>query len=73
MGPSVRDFRQDLELLYAKGFRPVSISEVIDGRINLARGRKPVLLTFDDSSPGQFRIVVEDGKKHLTGTVQSDC
>ena len=64
-GRSVRDFRQDLELLYAKGFRPVSISEVIDGRINLARGRKPVLLTFDDSSPGQFRIVVEDGKKQL--------
>lgn len=59
------NFRRDLERLYQSGYRPISLADVIDGRIDLPAGRKPVLLTFDDSSPGQFRYVVKDGKREI--------
>jgi peptidoglycan/xylan/chitin deacetylase (PgdA/CDA1 family) len=48
-------FRADLELLHVRGYRPVSIGEVLDGAIDLPRGLSPVVITFDDGSPSQFR------------------
>jgi len=56
-GRSIANFRLDLETLYAEGFRPIGVSEFIDGRIEAPAGRKPVILTFDDSSPGQMRYI----------------
>ncbi len=50
-------FRQDLELLYERGYRPISVTELIEGRIDLPRGLSPVVFTFDDASPSQFRYV----------------
>ncbi|MBI2206084.1 MAG: polysaccharide deacetylase family protein [Candidatus Rokubacteria bacterium] len=55
------NFRRDLETLYARGYRLVNLSAVLDGRINLPAGTTPVVLTFDDSSPGQFRYLVQNG------------
>jgi len=55
-------FRQDLELLYARGYRPISVSELVDGAIDLPRGASPVVITFDDASPGQFRYIEQDGE-----------
>ncbi len=60
-------FRQDLELLYERGYRPVSMTELIDGRIDLPRGLSPVVFTFDDASPSQFRYVEKDD-----GTLEID-
>jgi len=64
-GRSVENFRKDLERLYQEGYRPISLGEYIDGKITLPRGTKPVVLTFDDSSPGQFRYLVRNGKKEI--------
>lgn len=64
-GRSIVNFRQDLERLYQAGYRPISMGDVIDGKIELEAGRKPVLLTFDDSSPGQFRFLVRNGKLEI--------
>jgi hypothetical protein len=50
-------FRRDLELLYERGYRPVSVAELVDGRIELPAGLSPVVFTFDDASPSQFRYV----------------
>lgn len=47
-------FRQDLEHLYKMGFRPVTISEYVGNRMNLAPGASPVVMTFDDGHPNQF-------------------
>lgn len=52
-----------LPTLYANNFRPVSPQEVRnDDYRALKPGSKPVVLTFDDSSEGQFRYVLRDDR-----------
>src|SRR5712664_4583758 len=55
------NFRRDLETLYARGYRLQSLNALLDGRITVPAGTTPVVLTFDDSSPGQFRYVERNG------------
>ena len=55
-------FRQDLELLHKRGYRPVNMSQVLDRKIDLPRGLSPVVFTFDDASPEQFSYIEKDGK-----------
>lgn len=55
------NFRRDLETLYARGYRLVNLNALLDGTFNLPAGTTPVVLTFDDSSPGQFRYVEKGG------------
>jgi Polysaccharide deacetylase len=64
-GRSVENFRADLMRLYQEGYRTISLGEYIDGRIAIPAGTRPVILTFDDSSPGQFRYLVRDGEKKI--------
>jgi len=59
------NFRRDLETLYAKGYRLVGLNTLIDGRMTLPAGTTPVVLTFDDSSPGQFRYIEASGKLEI--------
>jgi peptidoglycan/xylan/chitin deacetylase (PgdA/CDA1 family) len=59
------NFRRDLETLYARGYRLVALNDVLDGRIALPAGMTPVVLTFDDSSPGQFRYVERNGELQI--------
>ena len=55
-------FRADLELLHRRGYRPITLAELADRRIDLPAGLSPVVVTFDDASPGQFRYIErEDG------------
>lgn len=58
-------FRKDLELLYARGYRPISASEYVDGQIDLPRGLSPVVFTFDDASPGQFSYIERAGRLEI--------
>ena len=55
------NFRRDLETLYARGYRLQSLNALLDGRITVPAGTTPVVLTFDDSSPGQFRYIESNG------------
>ncbi len=55
-------FRKQLELLYERGYRPITVAELVDRRINLPPGMSPVVFTFDDASPSQFSFVERDGK-----------
>ena len=55
------NFRRDLEMLYARGYRLLALNDLLDGRIALPAGTTPVVLTFDDSSPGQFRYLEQNG------------
>ncbi len=59
---SVESFRADLELLYSRGYRPISVSDLVDKRIDIAAGLSPVVFTFDDASPSQFRFIEKDGE-----------
>ncbi len=54
-------FRADLELLYARGYRPVALSDVLDRTIDLPAGLSPVVITFDDAAPSQFSYLESDG------------
>ncbi len=62
---SAQDFRRDLEQLYQAGYRTLSVGDYIDGKVMLPAGTHPVVITFDDSSPGQFRYINQDGKKKI--------
>jgi hypothetical protein len=55
------NFRRDLETLYTRGYRLQSLNGLIEGRITVPAGTTPVVLTFDDSSAGQFRYVEKNG------------
>jgi hypothetical protein len=61
-GRSADHFRRDLELLYARGYRPISVAQLIDKQIDLAAGLSPVVFTFDDASPGQFSYIEKNGQ-----------
>lgn len=52
--------RKDLELLKEENFYPVNVRDLATGNIDIPAGKSPVVITFDDSSIGQYRIL-EDG------------
>lgn len=58
-------FKRQLQLLYDKGYRPVSMQEFVDRKINLPAGFSPVVFTFDDASPEQFSWIERNGKREI--------
>jgi peptidoglycan/xylan/chitin deacetylase (PgdA/CDA1 family) len=58
-------FRKDLERLYRMGFRPVTVSEYLADKMPLPPGASPVVITFDDSTPTQYRF--------KSGHLDPDC
>jgi hypothetical protein len=61
-------FRRDLQLLYDRGYRPVTVAELVDGSFTLEPGLSPVVFTFDDASPGQFRYIEKNGTLQVDPT-----
>jgi len=59
-------FRQDLDWLYKNGYQPFNLRDILAGFPGLKPGKKPVVLTFDDSSSGQFRYLPN-------GQLDPDC
>ncbi len=55
-------FRKDLEVLYARGYRPITVAQLIDKQFDIPAGMSPVVFTFDDASPGQFRYIERNGQ-----------
>jgi peptidoglycan/xylan/chitin deacetylase (PgdA/CDA1 family) len=51
-------FQDDLQWLYDNGFYVVSMKSVIENNISAPAGKKPVVLTFDDSPVNQFRFLI---------------
>lgn len=50
-------FTAQLQWLYDHNFFLISMESFISNRIAAPPGRHPVVLTFDDASPGQFRLI----------------
>jgi peptidoglycan/xylan/chitin deacetylase (PgdA/CDA1 family) len=59
------NFRRDLETLYAKGYRLINLGDLLDRKIKIPAGTTPIVLTFDDSSPGQFRYIEANGSVQI--------
>jgi peptidoglycan/xylan/chitin deacetylase (PgdA/CDA1 family) len=59
-GVSPARLRGDIDRLWAAGFYPTTVREMADGSMDIPAGKSPVILTFDDSCPTQYKIL-EDG------------
>ena len=54
------NFRADLERLWTEGYYPINLRDLAAGDLSMIpAGKRPVVLTFDDSSIGQFRILAD--------------
>lgn len=51
-----RQLRAELTRLAREGYVPITAVEFVDGRIDIPAGRHPVVLTFDDGTPGHFSL-----------------
>ncbi|MGK5448399.1 polysaccharide deacetylase family protein [Streptomyces radiopugnans] len=51
-----QEFRAELERLAREGYVPVTAREFTSGEMDIPAGTHPVVLTFDDSTPSQFRL-----------------
>ena len=49
------DFKNELVRMHKDGFVPVTFRDMIAGNIDIPAGKHPVVMTFDDSSPGHMR------------------
>ena len=57
------NFRADLEFLYEEGYRCVALDDFVNNHIDVEAGYTPVIITFDDADPSQFRYIEQDGKR----------
>lgn len=65
-GRSRDNFRKDLELLYERGYRPMTVAQMLAKDFSaIPPGKSPVIFTFDDASPGQFRYIERDGSLEI--------
>src|SRR6185503_9937233 len=59
-------FRADLELLYARGYRPITVAQLVAKDLSdVPAGLSPVVFTFDDASPEQFSYIEKDGQLEI--------
>lgn len=57
---SPENFRADLQRLYQGGYYPVNFIDLVKGLPDVPPGKKPVVLTFDDSDISQFRVLPDN-------------
>src|SRR5439155_12204808 len=51
-------FRADLEDVYKRGYRPITIAELLDKNFrDVPAGMSPVVFVFDDASAEQFSYI----------------
>src|SRR6478609_3493592 len=56
-------YRADLEEAYKLGYRPITISQMLDKNFSdVPAGMAPVVVVFDDASDSQFRYIEQNGK-----------
>ena len=61
MARSYAHFQHDLARLRKMGFRPVTLSDYVDGKFKIPGGTYAVVMTFDDFRESQIRLK-KDGK-----------
>ena len=60
---TAESFKADLEDVYKRGYRPITIAQMLDKNFSdVPDGMSPVVFVFDDASPEQFRYVEQNGQ-----------
>ena len=61
---NIDSFKADLEEVYKRGYRPITIAQMLDKNFSdVPDGMSPVVFVFDDASPEQFSYIQgPDGK-----------
>jgi len=61
---TVESFKADLEDVYKRGYRPITVAQMLDKNFeDVPAGMSPVVFVFDDASPEQFSYIEgADGK-----------
>jgi hypothetical protein len=66
---TAESFRRDLEDVYARGYRPITVSQMLDKDFrDVPAGMSPVIVVFDDASPEQFSYIENGGKLEIDPT-----
>ncbi len=52
-----QNFQADLDKLLARNYYPVNFADLFNELVDVPSGKKPVILTFDDSDISQFRVM----------------
>jgi peptidoglycan/xylan/chitin deacetylase (PgdA/CDA1 family) len=50
-------FEQDLDFFYQNGYRMIKLENYINGEINTALGKSPLVITFDDGKQDNFNVL----------------
>jgi hypothetical protein len=58
-------FRNDLESLHKRGYWPVNAWDVIANKMDVPAGKSPIVLSFDDALPSQFRTIIKNGQEKI--------
>ena len=62
-------YRADMEEAYKRGFRPITIGQMLDKDFrDVPAGMSPVVFVFDDASDSQFRYLERNGKLEIDPT-----
>lgn len=62
-------FRSDLEDAYRRGYRPITMAQLLDKDFrDVPAGMSPIVVVFDDASPEQFRYIERNGKLEIDPT-----
>lgn len=56
------NFRKDLDMLHENGYYPIPLEDMVSGNLKVPAGKTPFVITFDDSSQGQFRYLKQGDK-----------
>jgi hypothetical protein len=63
---TAESFRKDLEDVYARGYRPITVAQMLDKDFrDVPAGMSPVIFVFDDASPEQFSYIDSNGKLEI--------
>jgi hypothetical protein len=54
-----KEFEAELQRFYKDGYVPVNASAMVTGKIDIPKGKKPVVFTFDDSTTSQFGLLAD--------------
>src|SRR6185436_14800178 len=66
---TIASFKADLEDVYKRGYRPITIAQMLDKNFSdVPDGMSPVVFVFDDASPEQFRYIEQNGKLEIDPT-----